>query len=67
MLVRQTSAEFLKLWRVPAFSATSLLLPIVFYAFIGIGQASQVLRGTHVTFGAYFLASMSVYSAASPP
>jgi len=65
MLVRQTRAEFLKLWRVPAFSATSLLLPIVFYAFIGIGQASQVLQGTHVTFGAYFLASMSVYSVAN--
>jgi ABC-2 type transport system permease protein len=65
MLARQTWAEFLKLWRVPAFSATSLLLPIVFYAFIGIGQASQTLQGTHVTFGAYFLASMSVYSVAN--
>ena len=65
MLNRQTWAEFLKLWRVPAFSATSLLLPVVFYAFIGIGQASQTLQGTHVTFGAYFLASMSVYSVAN--
>ena len=42
-----------------------LLLPIVFYAFIGIGQANQVLQGTHVTFGAYFLGSMSVYSVAN--
>ena len=65
MLVRQTRAEFLKLWRVPAFSATSLLLPLVFYAFIGIGQASQRLQGTNVTFGAYFLASMAVYSVAN--
>src|SRR4029077_2470087 len=65
MLFRQTSAEFLKLWRVPAFSATSLLLPVVFYAFIGIGQASQRLQGTHVTFGAYFLASMAVYAVAN--
>ena len=65
MLRRQTWAEFLKLWRVPAFSATSLLLPIVFYAFIGIGQASQTLQGTHVTFGAYFLASMAVYAVAN--
>src|SRR5207245_937884 len=65
MLIRQTQAEFLKLWRVPAFSATSLLLPLVFYAFIGIGQASQRLQGTHVTFGAYFLASMAVYSVAN--
>ncbi len=65
MLVRQTSAEFLKLWRVPAFSATSLLLPVVFYAFIGIGQSAQRLQGTHVTFGAYFLASMAVYAVAN--
>jgi ABC-2 type transport system permease protein len=65
MLARQTWAEFLKLWRVPAFSATSLLLPIVFYAFIGIGQSAQKLQGTNVTFGAYFLGSMAVYSVAN--
>ena len=66
MLVRQTQAEFLKLWRVPAFSATSLALPVVFYAFIGVGQASQPLfRGSNITFGAYFLASMAVYSVAN--
>src|SRR4030088_1820447 len=65
MLIRLTRAEFLKLWRVPAFSATSLLLPLVFYAFIGIGQASQTLQGSNVTFGAYFLASMAVYSVAN--
>ena len=65
MLSRQTWAEFLKLWRVPAFSATSLLLPIVFYAFIGIGQANETMRGTNVKFGAYFLGSMAVYAVAN--
>lgn len=66
MLVRQTYAEFLKLWRVPAFSATSLVLPVMFYAFIGIGQASSPLfKGSNITFGAYFLASMSVYAVAN--
>ena len=64
MLARQTLAEFLKLWRVPAFTATSLFLPVMFYAFIGIGQSSQVIA-PHVTFGAYFLASMAVYSVAN--
>jgi ABC-2 type transport system permease protein len=64
MLARQTLAEFLKLWRVPAFTATSLFLPVMFYAFIGIGQSSQVIV-PHVTFGAYFLASMAVYSVAN--
>ncbi len=64
MLARQTWAEFLKLWRVPAFSITSLFLPVMFYAFIGIGQSSQLIS-PHVTFGAYFLASMAVYSVAN--
>jgi ABC-2 type transport system permease protein len=64
MLVRQTWAEFLKLWRVPAFSLTSLFLPVMFYAFIGIGSSSEVVS-PGVTFGAYFLASMAVYSVAN--
>ena len=64
MLARQTRAEFLKLWRVPAFSITSLFLPVMFYAFIGIGQSSEVVS-PGVTFGAYFLASMAVYSVAN--
>jgi ABC-2 type transport system permease protein len=64
MLARQTTAEFLKLWRVPAFSITSLFLPVMFYAFIGVGQSSQVMS-TGVTFGAYFLASMAVYAVAN--
>ena len=64
MLVRQTGAEFLKLWRVPAFSLTSLFLPVMFYAFIGIGQSKQqIFPG--VSFGAYFLASMAVYAVAN--
>jgi ABC-2 type transport system permease protein len=64
MLVRQTAAEFLKLWRVPAFTATSLFLPVMFYAFIGVGQSTQMIF-PGVTFGAYFLASMAVYSVAN--
>jgi ABC-2 type transport system permease protein len=64
MLGLQIWAEFLKLWRVPAFSITSLVLPVMFYAFIGIGQSSQIIS-PHVTFGAYFLASMAVYAVAN--
>jgi ABC-2 type transport system permease protein len=64
MLRLQTWAEFLKLWRVPAFTATSLFLPVMFYAFIGIGQSSQRIF-PNVTFGAYFLASMAVYAVAN--
>lgn len=64
MVLLQTWAEFLKLWRVPAFTLTSLFLPVMFYAFIGVGQSSQKIF-PHVTFGAYFLASMAVYSVAN--
>jgi ABC-2 type transport system permease protein len=66
MLARQSYAEFIKLFRVPAFSTTSIVLPAMFYAFIGLGQAKQTLgQGTHVTFGEYFLASMALYGVAN--
>ena len=66
MLARQSYAEFIKLFRVPAFSTTSIVLPSMFYAFIGLGQAKQSLGpGTHVTFGEYFLASMALYGVAN--
>lgn len=64
MVLLQTWAEFLKLWRVPAFTLTSLFLPVMFYAFIGVGQSSEKIF-PNVTFGAYFLASMAVYSVAN--
>ena len=66
MLSRQSYAEFIKLFRVPAFSTTSIVLPAMFYAFIGLGQAKQPLGpGSHVTFGEYFLASMALYGVAN--
>jgi len=66
MLARQSYAEFVKLFRVPAFSVTSIVLPSMFYAFIGLGQASEPLYpGSSVTFGAYFLASMALYGVAN--
>lgn len=66
MLARQSYAEFVKLFRVPAFSTTSIVLPAMFYAFIGLGQAKQSLGpGSHVTFGEYFLASMALYGVAN--
>jgi ABC-2 type transport system permease protein len=66
MLGKQALAEFIKLFRVPAFSTTSIVLPAMFYAFIGLGQAKQPLGpGTSVTFGEYFLASMALYGVAN--
>ncbi len=66
MLMKQSWAEFIKLFRVPAFSTTSIVLPSMFYAFIGLGQAKQALSpGLSVTFGEYFLASMALYGVAN--
>jgi ABC-2 type transport system permease protein len=66
MLAKQSWAEFIKLFRVPAFSTTSIVLPAMFYAFIGLGQAKQPLApGSSVTFGEYFLASMALYGVAN--
>lgn len=66
MLAKQSYAEFIKLFRVPAFSTTSIVLPAMFYAFIGLGQAKQPLyTGASVTFGEYFLASMALYGVAN--
>ena len=39
MLVAQTRAELRTRWRIPAFSLTSLVLPIVFYTFFGLPVA----------------------------
>lgn len=66
MLVRQSYAEFIKLFRVPAFSTTSIVLPTMFYAFIGVGQSKNLISpGSSVTFGEYFLASMALYGVAN--
>jgi ABC-2 type transport system permease protein len=66
MLWRQSYSEFIKLLRVPAFSVTSIVLPAMFYAFIGLGQAKEPLfKGSDITFGQYFLASMALYGVAN--
>jgi ABC-2 type transport system permease protein len=66
MLRTQAWAEFIKLFRVPAFSVTSIVLPSMFFAFIGLGQAGQPYAPhSTITFGAYFLASMALYGVAN--
>jgi ABC-2 type transport system permease protein len=61
MLLAQTRSEFIMRWRVPAFSLTSLLLPIVFFTFFGLPFARQTFpNGVNV--GAYLLASFAAYA-----
>lgn len=63
MLMKQSYAEFIKLFRVPAFSATSIVLPTMFYVLIGLGQRNQPYEG--VKYGVFFLASMALYGVAN--
>ncbi|MDQ2681223.1 MAG: ABC transporter permease [Candidatus Eremiobacteraeota bacterium] len=60
MFGAQTKIEFLRLFRIPAFSATSLALPIMFYAFFGLPESHQAFMNT--TAGRYLLASFGAYA-----
>jgi len=64
MLFAQTRCEILMRWRVPAFSLTNLVLPIVFFTFFGLPVA-HIVRGDGVSIGAYLLASFGAYAVGS--
>ncbi len=61
MLGQQIRAEFMKLWRIPAFSVSTLLFPLLFFFLFAVPYAHQTLPdGT--TAGKYLLASFSAYA-----
>ncbi|GAC1359282.1 MAG: ABC transporter permease [Vulcanimicrobiaceae bacterium] len=60
MFAAQSKIEFLRMVRIPAFSLTSILLPIMFYAFFGLPQSQHAYMNT--TAGLYMLASFSAYA-----
>ena len=61
MLLMQTWSQLLALWRVPAFSVTSLALPVLFFTFFGLRFARLTDAGGF-SVGAYLLASFGAYS-----
>lgn len=63
MLASQTRSEFLKLWRDPAFTISSVLLPTVFFAFFGLPNVDDTTAGTGS--GSFLLASFGAYGAIS--
>lgn len=64
MFLAQTVSELRTRWRIPAFSLTSLLLPIIFFTFFGLPVAS--LPGPRgVSVGAFLLASFGAYAVGS--
>lgn len=60
MCAAQVRMEFLRMVRTPAFALTSLLLPIMFYAFFGIPQAQRPYMNTSA--GLFILASFAAYA-----
>lgn len=69
MLFRQTRAQLLGYLRIPAFSVTSLALPLMFFLFFGLPNAqkhfpdgSSVGAYLAASFGAYAVSSMMVFS-----
>ena len=63
MLAQQTRSEFLKLWRDPGFTISSLLLPTIFFAFFGLPNVDAETAGTNA--GGYLLASFGAYGVIS--
>jgi ABC-2 type transport system permease protein len=61
MFLAQTKSELLIRWRVPAFSVTNLVLPIVFFIFFGLPIA-HLRSADGVSIGAYLLASFGAYA-----
>jgi ABC-2 type transport system permease protein len=61
VLLAQTWSEILIRWRLPAFSATSLALPVVLFSFFGLPFAGRSgPRGVDV--GVFLLASFGAYA-----
>ena len=63
MVVKQTWYGLLGLWRIPAFTVSGLVLPVVFFAFFGLPSVGRPLEG--VDAGAYLLASFGAYAVGS--
>jgi ABC-2 type transport system permease protein len=60
MLWQQIQAEFLKLWRIPAFSAPTILFPLLLFLLFGLPVAVGAPE-TDVAVGRFLLASFAAY------
>ncbi|MGH7876823.1 MAG: ABC transporter permease [Candidatus Dormibacteraceae bacterium] len=65
MLWKQTQAQVVNSARIPAFSLTTILLPIMFFAFFGLSHTHETLAGSHVSIGAYLMGSFGAYAVSS--
>jgi ABC-2 type transport system permease protein len=65
MLWKQSRALALNSLRIPAFSLTTTLLPIMFFAFFGLPYVHQTIDHTSVNVGAYLMGSFGAYAVSS--
>ena len=63
MVLKQTWYGLLGLWRIPAFTISSLVLPVQFFAFVGLPNVGRPLDS--VDAGAYLLASFGASAVGS--
>jgi ABC-2 type transport system permease protein len=62
---KQTRAQLLSSLRIPAFSLTTILLPIMFFAFFGLPYVHQTIANSNITVGPYVMASFGAYAVSS--
>jgi ABC-2 type transport system permease protein len=62
---KQTRAQVLNSLRIPAFSLTTVVLPIMFFAFFGLPYVHQTIANTNITVGPYVMASFGAYAVSS--
>jgi ABC-2 type transport system permease protein len=62
---KQTRAQLLNSLRIPAFSLTTVFLPIMFFAFFGLPYVHQTIDHTNITVGPYVMASFGAYAVSS--
>jgi ABC-2 type transport system permease protein len=64
MLFMQSMSLLLNYIRIPAFSVTSLVLPLMFWLFFGLPRAHETMPGG-ISAGAYVLCSFAAYAVSS--
>jgi len=65
MLWTQTRAMVTNTLRIPAFSLTTIILPIMFFAFFGLSHVHDRIPGSSLSVGAYLMASFGAYAVSS--
>src|SRR5260370_37419078 len=61
MLLMQTWSRLLWFWRIPAWTVSSLAMPVFFFTFFGL-RFAHLTDASRFSLGSYFLASFGAYA-----